>query len=137
MKEIAMSEQTSYWFTPTHEWVRVQGDSLAVTIGLSSVGVQLLGGVVRVELPEVGRSVESGEELLLLETDKAALGIASPLAGRVTQVNEALLNSPDLLEGSPYDAGWMVELLAEDLAGQLRKLIPQARYFEEMNIRDF
>jgi len=132
-----MSEQASYWFTPTHKWVCARGDSPVVKIGLSSVGVQLVGGVVRVELPEVGRAVAAGEELLLLEMDKAALGIASPLAGRVTRVNVALLTSPDLLEQSPCDAGWMVELFAEDLAGQLRKLIPQARYFEEMNIRDF
>ncbi|MBB1490277.1 glycine cleavage system protein GcvH [Paracoccus sp. MC1854] len=79
-------------YTPEHEWLRAEGDELV--IGITAHASEQLGDVVFIELPEVGREVEVGEEIVVIESVKAASDIVSPVAGTITAVNEALADAP-------------------------------------------
>ena len=79
-------------YTPEHEWLRAEGDELVV--GITAHASEQLGDVVFIELPEVGREVEAGEEIVVIESVKAASDIVSPVAGTITAVNEALADAP-------------------------------------------
>ncbi|MBB1498735.1 glycine cleavage system protein GcvH [Paracoccus sp. MC1862] len=79
-------------YTPEHEWLRAEGDELV--IGITAHASEQLGDVVFIELPEVGREVEAGEEIVVIESVKAASDIVSPVAGTITAVNEALADAP-------------------------------------------
>ncbi|MDO5370488.1 glycine cleavage system protein GcvH [Paracoccus sp. (in: a-proteobacteria)] len=79
-------------YTPDHEWLRAEGDELVV--GITAHASEQLGDVVFIELPEVGREVEAGEEIVVIESVKAASDIVSPVAGTITAVNEALADAP-------------------------------------------
>lgn len=103
-----MSIPQDLQYTKSHEWVRVEGDS--VVIGITHYAQDQLGEVVFVELPSVGDAVEAGEEMGTLESVKAVSEMLSPLSGEVTEINEALEDSPDLVNQSPFDEGWLVKI---------------------------
>ncbi|WP_347332879.1 glycine cleavage system protein GcvH [Marinimicrobium locisalis] len=100
-------------YLPSHEWARVEGDG-TVTIGISDHAQDSLGDVVFVELPEVGSSVSKGEEAGVVESVKAASDIYSPISGEVIAINEALEDSPETVNESPYDDGWFFKVKPED-----------------------
>lgn len=79
-------------YTEDHEWLRAEGDE--VVVGITAHAAEQLGDVVYVELPEVGRAVEAGEEIVVIESVKAASDIVAPLAGTITAINEALSDVP-------------------------------------------
>ncbi len=108
-----MSIPSNYLFTPSHEWVLDNGDG-TITLGISDHAQELLGDVVFVELPEIGREVETGEEFSLVESVKAASDIYSPVSGEVLEVNEALEDEPETLNGEPYTDGWTVKTKLSD-----------------------
>lgn len=93
-------------YTKTHEWVKVEGDE--VTIGLTDYAQQKLGGIVFVGLPQEGDSLSAGSVLSDVESIKAVSEIYSPVTADVTEVNEELLDAPELLNESPYEA-WLVK----------------------------
>lgn len=95
-------------YTQTHEWLREEQD--AVVIGITEHAQQLLGDMVFVELPEVGDSVNAGDELGVVESVKAASDFYAPIAGVVTAVNEAVVAEPSIVNSDPYNAGWLVKL---------------------------
>ncbi len=103
-----MSIPQDLLYTKSHEWVRVEGDS--VVIGITHYAQDQLGEVVFVELPAVGDAVEAGEEMGTLESVKAVSEILAPLSGEVIEANEALEDSPDLVNQSPFDEGWLVKI---------------------------
>lgn len=103
-----MSIPQDLQYTKSHEWVRVEGDS--VVIGITHYAQDQLGEVVFVELPSVGDAVEAGEEMGTLESVKAVSEMLSPLSGEVTEINDALEDSPDLVNQSPFDEGWLVKI---------------------------
>jgi glycine cleavage system H protein len=96
-------------YTREHEWVRTEADG-AVVVGISDHAQAQLGELVYVELPEVGRVVEAGAALAVVESTKAASDVYAPVSGSVVAVNEALNASPELVNGSPYRDGWLVRL---------------------------
>ena len=96
-------------YTRSHEWVRKEDDG-SVTIGITDHAQQLLGDLVFVELPEVGRTLGAGEEMAVVESVKAASDVYAPFAGEVVAVNEPLDDAPEQVNGSPYEAGWLVRL---------------------------
>lgn len=101
-------------YTSTHEWVEDEGDGI-VRVGITDHAQSLLGDMVYVELPEVGRAVDADEECAVVESVKAASDVYSPLAGEIIEVNEQLADSPDLVNKDPYGDGWLFRLqLAED-----------------------
>ncbi len=100
-------------YAKSHEWVLEQGDGI-VTVGISDHAQELLGDVVFVELPEVGTEVAREQEFALVESVKAASDIYAPVAGEVIEVNEALNDSPEVLNEEPYEGGWLVRIRLEE-----------------------
>ena len=99
-------------YTQGHEWVLIE-DGVA-TIGVTEFAQEQLGDVVFVELPELGAELSAGDEAAVVESVKAAGEINSPLNGIVLAVNEALIQSPDLLNSAPQTDGWMFKLSLTD-----------------------
>lgn len=100
-------------YLSSHEWVRVEADGTA-TIGITDHAQDLLGDVVFVELPEVGAEINAGEEAGVVESVKAASDIFSPVSGEVLAINEALEESPDLVNNEPYEDGWFFKVKLTD-----------------------
>ncbi|WP_217647382.1 glycine cleavage system protein GcvH [Amphritea atlantica] len=121
-----MSIPSNYRFASSHEWVLDNGDG-TVTMGISDHAQELLGDVVFVELPEVGREVDAGEEFSLVESVKAASDIYSPVTGEVVAINEALEDQPETVNNAPYDGGWIVKIKLAD-ASQLDELLDAESY---------
>jgi len=100
---------TELKYTNTHEWTRVEKDG-TVTIGITDHAQQLLGDLVFVELPSIGKDVSAGSEVAVVESVKAASDVYSPIAGQVIAVNEALNQKPEFVNQSPYQNGWLFKL---------------------------
>ncbi|GGC52359.1 glycine cleavage system protein GcvH [Hoyosella rhizosphaerae] len=107
MSEASLPEELRY--TREHEWVQRTGDT-SVRIGITDYAQKQLDDVVFVQLPTVGDKVAAGEPLGEVESTKSVSDIFSPISGRVAAVNDALSDSPELVNVSPYDKGWLVEL---------------------------
>lgn len=102
-------------YLSSHEWARVENDG-TVTIGITDHAQQSLGDVVYVELPEVGATVTAGEEAGVVESVKAASDIFSLVSGEVVAINEALEESPEIVNESPYDDGWFFKVQPSDFS---------------------
>jgi glycine cleavage system H protein len=100
-------------YTEDHEWVLPEGD--LVSIGISDFAQDQLGDVVFVELPEVGDKVVVGKPFGVVESVKAVSDIYAPLAGEVVEVNSDLPDSPESLNTSPYEDGWMIRIKPDDM----------------------
>jgi glycine cleavage system H protein len=100
-------------YTKEHEWVRNNGDG-TVAVGITDHAQDSLGDLVFVELPEVGREVQSGEACAVVESVKAASDIYSPLSGEVTETNLALGDAPENINEDPYGEGWIFKLKVSD-----------------------
>jgi len=101
-------------YTDQHEWISLDGD--VGTVGISTHAQEQLGDVVYVELPEIGRTVDQGAELAVVESVKAASEIYAPVAGEVVAVNEALNDEPGLVNSDAEGAGWFVRLKVANAA---------------------
>ncbi len=100
-------------YTEDHEWLRVEGDD--VVVGITAHASEQLGDVVFIELPEVGREVSAGEEIVVIESVKAASDITAPVAGVITAVNEALAETPGDVNGDAL-AAWFFKIRPADAA---------------------
>lgn len=100
-------------YAKSHEWVRDNGDGTA-TIGISDFAQDELGDVVFVELPEVGTELEAGGDFGVVESVKAASDIYSPVSGEVIEANTLLEDSPETINESPYEEGWLVKISISD-----------------------
>ncbi|VFN00690.1 MAG: glycine cleavage system H protein [Candidatus Kentron sp. G] len=96
-------------YAKSHEWIREEEDG-TITIGITDHAQELLGDLVYIDLPAVGRSAGAEQELAVVESVKAASDIYSPVDGEVIQVNEALGDSPELVNTDPYGEGWILRL---------------------------
>lgn len=96
-------------YTSEHEWLRREDDG-NVTIGITDHAQAALGDLVYVELPEIGQEVESGGDMAVVESVKAASDVYSPIDGTVVEVNEALDGDPEIINSDPYGDGWLVKL---------------------------
>jgi glycine cleavage system H protein len=112
-------------YTDEHEWVMVESD--VVTVGITDFAQDSLGDVVFVELPEVGAALEAGKPLGVVESVKAVSDVYAPVSGEVIEVNEELPDSPELINTSPYEDGWMVKIKISDPA-QLDELMDVDAY---------
>lgn len=95
-------------YSRTHEWVCIE-DGVA-TCGITDYAQDMLKDVVYVELPEIGREAKAGERLVVLESVKAVSDLYAPVNGEVVEVNEALLDEPELLNSDPYGDAWVVKI---------------------------
>ena len=99
-------------YTETHEWLKIKGNT--AVIGITDHAQNELTDIVYVELPEIGKEIKKGEELCVVESVKSVSEIYSPVSGRVVTVNKKLEDSPEIINESPYDDGWLVELEIKD-----------------------
>jgi glycine cleavage system H protein len=114
-------------YTKDHEWIRVEGE--AGVVGITAYAAEQLGDVVFVELPEVGKTVNQGDELAVVESVKAASEVYAPVSGEVIEVNGALEGEPAKVNEDPSGEGWFVKIKVAD-AGQLDGLMDDAAYAE-------
>lgn len=112
-------------YTKDHEWVRIEGDT--VTVGITPYAQEQLGDVVYVELPEVGRKVEQGKEMAVVESVKAASEVYAPVSGEVLEVNTVLSDAPATVNEDAQGKGWFVKLKVAD-SKQLDGLLDEAAY---------
>lgn len=100
-------------YTDEHEWIRKVADSV-VRIGITDYAQDQLGDVVYVELPSEGSEVSKGDLLVEIESTKSVGEVYAPFQGTVKSANQAVAESPELVNSSPYDDGWLVELELSD-----------------------
>ncbi|HDN79568.1 MAG: glycine cleavage system protein GcvH [Chloroflexi bacterium] len=101
-------------YTKTHEWVRVEGNE--AICGITDYAQEQLSDIVYVELPEVGDTFAQGDEFAVIESVKTAADCYMPLSGEITAINEALADSPELVNKDPYGEGWLVRFRPSDLS---------------------
>lgn len=121
-----MNSPSHLKYTASHEWVRDNGDG-TVTVGITEHAQDALGELVYVELPQPGRQVAAGEACVVVESTKAASDVYAPLAGEITEVNEALGSAPQQVNDAPYESGWLFRIRLSD-AGALGALMSAADY---------
>lgn len=112
-------------YTKEHEWTRVEDGS--VVVGVTDYAQESLGEVVYVELPEEGSAVVMGEAFGVIESTKAVSDLYSPVSGTVTEVNDTLLDNPELINEDPYDEGWILRIELSD-PSELNQLLDAASY---------
>lgn len=108
-----MSNPKDFLYTKDHEWIQVL-EGKRVRIGVTDHAQNELGDVVFVELPAEDDQVEEGEGFTVIESVKAVSDVYAPLTGTIVKVNEKLEDSPELINESPYEEGWIVELEMDD-----------------------
>ncbi|NSX54542.1 glycine cleavage system protein GcvH [Parasulfitobacter algicola] len=101
-------------FTEEHEWLDVEGD--IVTVGITEHAATQLGDIVFVELPEEGTTVTKDEEIVVIESVKAASDIMAPIDGEIVEINDALTTNAALVNEDPLSAGWFFKIKASDLS---------------------
>jgi glycine cleavage system H protein len=114
-------------YTKDHEWVRLADGE--ATIGITEYAASQLGDVVFVELPAVGTTIEQHATFGVVESVKAVSDLFAPLSGEVSEANDALTASPELVNGEPYGAGWMIKVRISD-ASQVEGLLDGPAYDE-------
>ena len=117
-------------YSKDHEWVSVDGDN--ATIGITDYAQQQLGDVVYVELPKAGETFTEHEAFGSVESVKAVSEIFTPISGEVTEVNDGLNDTPEVVNADPYEGGWMVKLKMSN-AGEIDALLSAAEYEEYLN----
>jgi glycine cleavage system H protein len=116
-------------YSKSHEWVSIGDDGVTVTIGITDHAQDLMGDMVFIELPEVGGSYGTGDDCAVVESVKAASDVYAPIAGEVTEVNEALAESPETLNTDPYGDGWLFKMTVSD-KDELNDLLDATAYEE-------
>jgi glycine cleavage system H protein len=122
-----MSSPTDRRYTKTHEWIRIEGD--IATIGLTDYAQQELGDITYVELPETGTDLTQSQPFGVVESVKAAADVYSPVDGEVIETNSAVVDSPELVNASPYGDAWLLRIRLKD-PDQLNALMDAAAYDE-------
>ncbi len=117
-------------YAASHEWVRLEADG-TVTVGISDHAQEALGDVVFVELPEVGSSLNAGQEAGVVESVKAASDIYAPISGEVIAVNQVLTDSPEQVNNDPYGS-WFFKLQPSN-AADLEALLDADAYSAACN----
>lgn len=113
------------YFTPDHEWIRVEGD--VATVGITDYAQDQLGDLVFVQLPETGAELAKGESAVVVESVKAASDVYAPVDGTIVAANDALSANPGLVNSAPTGEGWLWKMSLKD-TGQLDGLMDEAAY---------
>ena len=127
--KFAFRVATGCRYSAADVWARRQGDH--VRVGLSDYLQQRSGDVASVTLKRAGTAVKGGDELGSLETIKVDLVVPAPLGGTIVSVNESLVEHPELVNGDPYDAGWLVDVAPADWA-EFDALLDAQTYLPQM-----
>ncbi|XP_024356663.1 uncharacterized protein [Physcomitrium patens] len=117
-------------YAETHEWVKVDGD--IGTIGISDHAQKALGDLVFIELPEGGSAVTAKTRFGLVESVKAVSEVYSPVSGEVVETNSSLSETPETVNSSPYDEGWLIKVKLSDKS-ELENLMNKEKYAEHQD----
>lgn len=117
-------------YTKEHEWVQLNGD--VATIGITDFAQSALGDIVFVELPAVGSELGEHQTFGVVESIKSVSDLFSPLGGTVVEINDDLVNSPELCNTTPYDNAWMLKLKLNNVS-DLNALMTASQYEEYLN----
>lgn len=114
-------------YTEEHEWVQIDGD--VATVGVTDFAANELGDVVFVELPEVGSEFSQGDTIGTIESVKAVADLFLPVSGEITEINETVADSPELVNSDAMDDGWLFKVKLSEVA-EMDQLIDAAAYSE-------
>lgn len=114
-----------YYYSKDHEWIQIKGD--IASVGITDFAQKQLGDVVYVELPQIGTQLEFHQTFGVVESVKAVSDVYSPVSGEVIEVNEALNESPELVNQDPHDKAWFVRLKIKEET-ELEKLMSATEY---------
>ena len=117
-----MTDQTALQYTEEHEWLRVDGD--IVTIGITDYAAEKLGDVVYVDLPAAGSKITAGSVVGEIESTKSVGELFAPVDGEVVESNQAVVDSPELVNSDPFGEGWLIKVTV----GALPALLTHAEY---------
>ena len=117
------------FYTKEHEWLKIEGEE--VVIGITDHAQNALTDIVYIELPEVGETCDDMGEFAIVESVKSAYPIFAPLGGEITAVNDALDDTPELMNEDPYGEGWIVKMKLND-ASAVSGLMSPADYKSEI-----
>ena len=119
-----MKVMKDYFYTEDHEWIKVEGN--VGTVGMADYAQDSLGDIVYVELPEEDDELEKGEDFAAVESVKAASDVYMPVGGKVIEVNEVLMDEPELLNADAYE-NWMIKIEIAD-EEELKELMTSEEY---------
>jgi glycine cleavage system H protein len=118
-----VTDLNSLHYTSEHEWLLIEGTT--ATVGITDYAADKLGDVVYVDLPAVGTEVETGKVVGEIESTKSVGELFAPVLGTVLEINEAVVDSPDLVNSAPFGEGWLIKI---DLTGDLPALLSRDEY---------
>lgn len=128
MKEISELElPEDIRYSDDHEWARQEGDF--VIMGISDYAQDQLGDIIFVELPEVGKKFQKGEECGTVESVKTVSEIYMPISGEIQATNQNLVEHPEMVNNEPYTGGWMIQIRPDDL-GEIDSLMKKDAYLK-------
>jgi glycine cleavage system H protein len=113
-------------FTKEHEWVEIKDDGLAI-IGISDFAQEQLDDIVSIELPKAGSVFRRGQTIAIVDSVKASSDIYAPLSGEIIEVNEGLVEKPEMINQSPYDLGWIVNIKPSNME-EFESLMTKEQY---------
>lgn len=116
-------------YHPEHTWARVEGDT--AIIGITEYAQDQLGEILFVDLPDKGKKIKQGEVFGSVESAKVSSDLFAPVSGEVIEVNTELSDSPELVNESPYEKGWMLKVKMDDVK-ELEKLMDSSSYKESL-----
>jgi len=112
-------------YTETHEWLLLQND--IGIVGITDYAQDQLHDIVYVDLPDLGKKVEKGEVMLEIESVKAVAEVYAPVSGEIIEVNDKLIDSPELINQSPYNEGWLVKIKLSNIK-EIDQLLTPMKY---------
>jgi len=124
---------TEYLYSKEHEWVHVEDD--VCVVGITEFAQQELGEVVFVELPEVGQMFDSNDEIGTIESVKAVAEVYTPVAGEILEINDSVVEDPELLNEDPHHEGWLIKIRFSS-ASDLKSLMNAEQYEEYVKSGD-
>jgi len=118
-------------YTQSHEWVRIDGD--VGTIGITDYAQKELGEIVYLELPEVGRVFNAGDEFGTVESVKAVSELFTPVSGEIAEINKGAVAEPGIVNDDPFGDGWLIKmkLTTDEEAGKLMSADEYAKYVQQ------
>jgi glycine cleavage system H protein len=113
-------------FTKEHEWINIQEGGLAI-IGISDFAQEQLDDIVSIELPKSGSIFKQGQTIAIVDSVKASSDIYTPISGEIMEVNEELIEKPEMINQSPYESGWIVKIKPSNV-GEFESLMTKEQY---------
>ena len=112
-------------FTKEHEWIKIK-DGVAI-IGISDFAQEQLGDIVSIELPKAGGVFRQGQTMAIIDSVKASSDIYAPISGEIIEVNEGLIEKPEMINQSPYDLGWIAKIKPSSME-EFESLMTKEKY---------